>query len=161
MPTHVYQPLRNPPTWRDRLLVHPLDTTVAVVSVIFGVLVALSLILPDFIPSKSMDKMPWPIVVLVAGFLGLGGGIALTGLNWWGDNVSAGWAIERFGWLLAAGGFITYALSVSWHYPSSAFAWAVPLALGLGAVIRAVSIVLIERGVRQKLAAVEEEGHRE
>lgn len=90
----------------------------------FGVLVVLSLIVPDFIPSKSMDKMPWPIVILVSGFLGAGGLLALTGLNWWGDKVSTGWAIEQLGWWMAAGGFATYSLSVSWHYPGSAFAWA-------------------------------------
>ena len=159
MPTHVFQPTRNPPRWWDRLLVHPLDTTVAAVAVLFGALVILSLILPDFIPSKSMDKMPWPIVILVSGFLGTGGILALTGLNWWGDNVSTGWGIEQFGWWMAAGGFATYALSVSWHYPESAFAWGVPLALGIGSVVRAISIIMIERGVRKTLKEVEEHAH--
>lgn len=154
MPTHVYQPLRNPPNWRDRLLVHPLDTTVAVVAVFFGVLVALSLFVPEFIPSKSMDKMPWPVIVLVSGFLGSGGLLALVGLNWWGDTVSRGWALERFGWLLATGGFTTYAISVSWHYPASVFAWGVPLALAAGCLLRFVSIVRIEKSVRQTLAEV-------
>lgn len=159
MPTHVFQPTRNPPRWWDRLLVHPLDTTVAAVAVLFGVLVVLSLIVPDFIPSKSMDKMPWPIVVLVSGFLGTGGLLSLTGLNWWGDKVSTGWAVEQFGWWLAAGGFATYSISVAWHYPESAFAWGVPLALGIGAVVRAVSIIMIERSVRRTLKEVEERTH--
>lgn len=159
MPTHVYKPLRNPPNWWDRLLVHPMDTTAAVVAVFFGALVALSLVLPEFIPSKSMDKMPWPVVILVSGFLGTGGGIALTGLNWWGDNVSTGWALERCGWLLAAGGFVTYSISVSWHYPESIFSWLIPAALGLGSAIRFLSILYIERGVRRTLAEVEEGTH--
>lgn len=90
MPTHVFQPIRNPPRWWDRLLVHPLDTTVAVIAVLFGVLVVLSLVAPDYVPSKSMDRMPWPVVILVSGFLGTGGVMALTGLNWWCDNVSPG-----------------------------------------------------------------------
>lgn len=159
MPTHVYKPMRNPPNWWDRMLVHPMDTTVAVVAVLFGLLVALSLVVPEFIPSKAMDKMPWPVVVLVAGFLGVGGGVSLAGLNWWGDNVSTGWALERCGWLLAAGGFATYAISVSWHYPGSLFAWTVPLALGAGSAVRALSIALIERSVRRTLAEVEEGTH--
>jgi len=87
--------------------------TVASVAVLFGALVILSLIVPDFIPSKSMDTMPWPIVILVSGFLGSGGILALAGLNWWGDNVSTGWGVEQLGWWLAAGGFVTYSLSVS------------------------------------------------
>lgn len=155
MPTHVYQPSRNPPRWGDRLMVHPLDSTAAFIALLFGAFVALSLLVPEFIPSKSMDKMPWPVVVLVSGFLGAGGAVAVTGLNWWGDNVSTGWALERFGWLLASGGFITYSLSVSWHYPESLFAWVIPLALGLGSALRALSILLIERGVRRKLAEAE------
>ncbi|MGP5071654.1 hypothetical protein ACTXI0_04520 [Arthrobacter rhombi] len=136
------------------MLVHPLDTTVAVVAVFFGVLVALSLFVPEFIPSKSMDKMPWPVIVLVSGFLGTGGLLALVGLNWWGDSVSRGWALERFGWLLAAGGFTTYAISVSWHYPESLFSWCVPIALAAGCLLRFVSIVRIEKSVRRTLAEV-------
>lgn len=159
MPNHVYHPVRNPPRWWDRLLVHPLDTTVAVVAVIFGLIVILSLFLPDFTPSKSMDKMPGPIIVLVSGFLGTGGLLALVGLNWSGDNVSTGWALEQFGWWLAAGGFATFALSVSWHYPGSMFSWGIPLALGVGSVLRAVSIIMIERGVRRTLKEVESHTH--
>lgn len=155
MPTHVYQPHRNPPTWWDRLMVHPFDSTAAFIALLFGAFVALSLLVPEFVPSKSMDKMPWPVVVLVSGFLGTGGAVAMTGLNWWGDNVSTGWALERCGWLLAAGGFITYSISVSWHYPESVFAWAIPLALGLGSAIRALSIVFIERSTRRTLANLE------
>ncbi|ALQ32152.1 hypothetical protein AA310_00220 [Arthrobacter sp. YC-RL1] len=133
--------------------------TVAVVAVLFGVLVVLSLFVPEFIPSKSMDKMPWPIVILVSGFLGTGGMMSLIGLNWWGDNVSTGWAVEQFGWWFTAGGFATYALSVSWHYPGSLFSWGVPLALGIGSLIRAISIIMIERSVRATLKEVEEHNH--
>ncbi|UTM47040.1 hypothetical protein [Glutamicibacter mysorens] len=159
MPTHVFQPSRNPPRWWDRLLVHPLDMTVAVVAVIFGLLVIASLFIPEFIPSKSMDKMPDPVIILVSGFLGTGGVLSLVGLNWWGDKVSHGWSIEQFGWWLAAGGFATYAISVAWHYPGSAFSWGVPLSLGLGSVIRAVSIIMIEQSVRRTLAEVEDHKH--
>lgn len=154
MPTHVYQPLSNPPNWRDRLLVHPMDTTVAFLAVFFGALVALSLFLPEFAPSESMDKMPWPITVLVGGFLGSGGLMGLLGLNWWGDEVSHGWAIERFGWLLSTGGFATYSLTVSWHYPESIFSWGIPLILAVACILRFWSIVFIEKATRQNVAEV-------
>ncbi|MDJ0321818.1 hypothetical protein [Pseudarthrobacter sp. PS3-L1] len=155
MPTHVYKPLRNPPSWWDRMMVHPMDTVVAAVAVMFGVLVALSLLTPlGFIPSKSMDKMPWAIVVLVSGFLGTGGLLALVGLNFSGDNVSKGWAIERLGWLLSSGGFVTYAITVSWHYPGSIFSWSVPLALGMASALRCLSIALIEKSTRRTIAEV-------
>ena len=155
MPDHVYQPQRNPPTWGDRLMVHPLDSAAAFIALLFGVFVALSLLVPEFIPSKSMDKMPWPVVVLVSGLLGTGGGVAATGLNWWGDNVSTGWKLEYAGWLSASGGFITYAISVSWHYPESLFAWVIPLALGVGSALRALSVILIMRSVGRKRAEAE------
>lgn len=61
---------------------------VAVVAIWFGMLVAMSLIVPDFISSKNMDRMLWCIVRLVSGFLGTKGVLMLIGLNWNGDNVS-------------------------------------------------------------------------
>lgn len=157
MPTHVYQPSRTPPSWWDRLLVHPMDTTVAVMSLLFGVMVAFSLLVPEFVPSKSMDQMPSPVVALVSGFLIAGGALSLIGLNWWGDDVSHGWALERFGWLLVVGGFTTYSISVSWYYPGSVFAWGVPLVLALGGLLRFWSVVKIERATRLTIAEVKGE----
>ncbi|MCC3266673.1 hypothetical protein [Arthrobacter gengyunqii] len=156
MPTHIYQPTRNPPSWWDRLLVHSMDSTVAGVFLIFGALAAISLLAPDFIPSKSMDQMPLLVVILVSVFLAAGGVLSIIGLNWPGD-VSTGWALERFGLLLSAGGFIAYAISVSWHYPESVFAWVVPLLLGLGGLLRCLSVLMIERHTRRTIAEVKGE----
>ena len=152
MPTHVYQPTHTPPTWRDRILVHPLDTIVAGGAILLSVLVLISVLVPGFIPSQSMDRMPLFIVVAVSGFLGTGGLLALIGLNWQGDSVSKGWAIERLGWLLAAGGFATYAITVYWHYPHSVFSWIFPLILAIGATTRCWSVALIERDMRHSIA---------
>lgn len=157
MPTHVYQPTRNPPSWWDRLLVHPMDSTVAAVSLIFGALAATSLLAPGFIPSKSMEQMPLLVVILVSVFLAAGGTLSLIGLNWPGEDVSTGWALERFGLLLSAGGFIAYAISVSWHYPESVFSWVVPLLLGLGGLLRCLSVLMIERHTRRTIAEVKGE----
>jgi len=155
LPTHVYQPLRNPPTWLDRLLVHPLDMTVALIAFGFGLLVAISVASTTFSPSKSMDQMPLVVVVLVAVFLTSGGAISLVGLNWSGDEVSKGWALERFGWLLSLGGFAVFAISVSWHYPGSVFSWGMPLALSIGCLLRFISLVLIERSTRKIITETE------
>ena len=154
MPTHVYKPLNNPPSWWDRLLVHPMDTTVAVVSILFGAIISLSICIPGFVPSKSMEQMPLFIGVLLAAFLAAGGALTLIGLNWWGDVVSHGWALERFGWLVSAGGFVGYSISVAWRFPDSVFAWGVPLALGLGGLLRFWSIVMLERSTRRTIAEV-------
>lgn len=149
MPNHVYIPLRTPPTWRDRLYIHSMDLTVAGIAVMFGLTVGLSLILPDFVPSRSMDKMPWPITMLISFFMGFGGILAIVGLYWRGDDASEGWARERLGWVLAAAGFFTYAISVGWSYPGSLFSWGVPFALGVGSYIRVEAIKRIEREVRR------------
>jgi len=133
--------------------------TAGLLAVTFGVLMLTSIFIPEFTPSKSMDKMPWPIIALISGFLGSGGLLAVIGLNWSGDNVSTGWGLEQFGWWLAAGGFATFAISVSWHYPGSVFSWGIPLGLGAGSAVRAISIIMIERGVRRTLKNLESHTH--
>lgn len=154
MPTHVFQPSRNPPTWWDRLLVHPLDTTVAFISVVFGTIVILSALIPVFVPSKSIDKFPFWVAVAVAVFLVAGGLLAVIGLNWPGDEVDHGWALERFGWMLSSGGLITYALTVAYSYIGSVFSWGIPLMLGIGCVIRVISVQKIEETTRKDIAEV-------
>lgn len=154
MPTHVYKPVHDPPTLWDRMLVHPLEAIVSLLSLGFGAIVLSGLIIPGFSPSPSLQEMPFVIVLFEGIFLTLGGGLAFIGLQWFGDDVSTGWALERFGWLLAGGGFLTYAISVSWHFPSSVLAWVVPGTLGLGAILRCWVLVLIERHTRLTIAEV-------
>lgn len=154
MPTHVYHPTNTPPTAWDRILVHPLDNIVALISVLFGATAVGALLAPGFIPSSSMEQMPVALVAVVALFLVAGGGLELSGLHWWGDVVSHGWALERFGWLLSFGGFVTYSVSVSWHYQHSLYAWGVPLMLGVGCLLRFWSVVKIERSTRRMIAEV-------
>lgn len=135
-------------------MVHPLDNSVALLSILFGLTAAFALIAPGFIPSASMDLMPSVIVAVVSVFLAAGGLLEFLGLHWAGDVVSHGWALERFGWLLSLGGFVTYAVSVSWHYPHSLYSWGVPLVLGLGCLLRFWSVVKIERSTRRLIEEV-------
>lgn len=156
MPTHVYHPTRSPASWWDRLLVHPIDSAVALLAVMFGALAALSMVTGGFTPSKSLDSMPTIVVWLFALFLVTGGVLALLGLNWPGEDVSTGWALERFGWLLSFGGFTVYTISVCWHYPGSIFSWLVPGVIAIGCLLRFRSLVLIERSVRRAVAEVKD-----
>lgn len=135
-------------------MVHPLDTTVALVALVFSLLLALSVVFDDFKPSSSLEDMPTYICAAMALAFAAGGTLVLVGLNWMGEEVSRGWALERFGWLLAAGGFIGYAIAVSWHHPSSVFSWGIPTALALGSLLRFWSIILIERSTRRTIAEV-------
>lgn len=154
MPTHVYHPTNNPPTLWDRILVHPLDNTVALLAVMFGLTSGVSLMHPGFIPSASMEEMAWPVVSLVAVFLLGGGVVGLVGLHWQGDTVSDGWALERLGWLLSFAGLLVYAISVGASYPNSLYAWGVPLGLSLGCALRVWSVVKIEQSTRQLIKDV-------
>lgn len=154
MPSHVYHPLNDPPTWWDRVLVHPLDNAVALLSFLFGITAGSALLFPQYVPSTSMDNMPSAVVAAVALFLAAGGVLEILGLHWWGDVVSDGWAFERFGWLLSVGGFTTYAVAVAISYPNSTYAWGVPLVLSLGCLLRFWSVVKIERSTRRLIAEV-------
>lgn len=156
MPTHVYQPPRQPATWWDRLLVHPLDTTAAVIMLFMGIASAVALATGTYTPSASLEELPGAVMALVAGFLLAGSLLILLGLNWSGDEVSHGWAIERFGWLLGAGGLLTYSASVLAEFPQSTFAWGVHLLLGAGGLLRFWSILKIETMTRRTIAAVRE-----
>ena len=147
MPNHVYQPRHSPPTWVDRVLVHPMETTVIIASVSFGAAVSLSMLVPGFVPSASMDKMPLLVVILVALSLVAGGVLSLVGLHWSGQ-LAKGWAIERFGWLLSFGGFSAFGATVLLFYPTSFFSWGIPLVLGLGCLLRIWSVSRIESTFR-------------
>lgn len=157
MPTHVYQPTRAPATWYDRILVHPLENSVAVLSFSFGILILLGLIRYGFNPSSSMMRMPVPVATAVALSLALGGLLSLLGLHWIGETVSNGWAIERAGWLAVTGGLAGYGIAVGWNFPTSLGSWMVPAILAVGTLLRFVSLILIERNTRRTLHVVREE----
>lgn len=154
MPTHVYKPLRYPPTWWDRLLVHPLDTITAVIALLFALLLGAGAVIPGFEPSPSLEELPFYIGASLTLWFAAAGFLILIGLNWQGEEVSRGWALERFGWLLAAGGFLGYSISVGFYSPGSLFAWGIPLALAAGSMLRYRSVVLIERTTRRTLEEV-------
>ena len=125
-----------------------MDVAVAILSLLFGVLALASLTFHGFTPSKSVENLPVLWVVLVAGFLSGGGMLTLIGLNWAGEDVSTGWALERFGWLVTAGGFTAYGITVLSQYPESVFSWVAPLILGLGGVLRCWSLFKLEQNTR-------------
>lgn len=157
MPTHVYHPSRTPASWYDRILVHPFDNGVATLTAIFGLVMLVALSRQGFNPSTSMMRLPVPGATAVALGCAAGGPLALIGLHWTGETVSKGWALERFGWLLVTGGLGGYAIAVAWNFPGSLYSWLVPAILAACALLRFISLVLIERNTRRTLSAVREE----
>lgn len=154
MPTHVYHPLHSPPRWYDRLLVHPWDNIFAVLTTVLGLLMVAALARQGFVPSASIGKMPGGISLALALCCIVGGPLTLTGLHWTGDTVSRGWALERLGWLSVAGGLGGLSICIAYNYPSSVYTWLLPGAIAVGAVLRFVSLVLIERNTRRTLTVV-------
>lgn len=90
----------------------------------------------------------------VSAFWTVGGILAIVGIFWFGDNVSTGWELERLGWILSAGGLLVYGVSTLWHYPESIYSWMTPTLLGLGGLLRFLSVYLIERHTRRVIAEV-------
>lgn len=157
MPSHVYIPVRNPPRWYDRVMVHPFDNAVGVLCILFGSVMLLALTVEDYHPSSSLLRMPQWIGFAVSASISVGGILSLTGLHWTGETVSRGWHIERFGWLGVAAGLGGYGVAILFHFPGATTSWLIPLVLAFAAFVRFLSLVLIERNTRRTLTAVHEE----
>lgn len=151
MPQHVYTPKRYPPTWWDRVLVHPMDHAAALIALTFGVLMALVYPITGAVPSPAFNNVPWWLNWGAGAFLLVGGAAVLVGLHWTGDKVSAGWGVELGGWALATGGLAAVALAFA--AGQSPAAWMIPGILTLGALIRWWSLWMIIQRARR---AVEE-----
>lgn len=148
----TYHPIYTPPRWWERILIHPVENALAVLAIIFGVVMAASIPIEHFQPSASIADMPWPIVAICAGFVGLGGVTSVIGLHWHDSQaINRAWGVERTGWILSAGGFFVYAIAVAISYPNSVFSWLVPAGLGIASSLRAISLLVIWLVARRKL----------
>lgn len=157
MPSHVYIPVRNPPRWYDRVMVHPFDNAVGVLCILFGAVMLLALTVEDYHPSSSLLRMPQWIGFAVSASISVGGVLSLLGLHWTGESVSRGWHLERFGWLGVAAGLGGYGVAILFHFPGSTTSWLIPLVLTVAAFLRFLSLVFIERNTRRTLTAVQDE----
>lgn len=146
MPQHVYLPTRNPLRWFDRLLVHPMDHATAAIAAVYGFVLSILRPILGIAPSDSFSKLPEWIVYGSGAFLLAGGILIIAGHHWPDEVVTKGWTIEQGGWILTAGGFIALALSFS--YLSNFTGIVVGGALGAGACLRWLSLVLMTRGAQ-------------
>lgn len=158
MPTHVYQPTRNPPRWWDRVMVHPFDNAVGLLCLLFGALMAYALTTGGgYNPSSSMMRLPPLIGFVVSACLTVGGVLSLVGLHWTGDTVSRGWHLERGGWLFVTAGLAGMGGAIAWFFPASTNSWLLPSILALAAFVRWLSLIFLERNTRRTLAVVQGE----
>ena len=150
MPQHVYLPIRNPPNWWDRVLVHPLAHAIAVIDTVFGALMTLAYPITGQVPSPAFNNVPWWLNFGAGAFLLLGGALVVVGIHWVGTNVSTGWKAELGGWTLTTGGLA--AVAIAFAAGTSPAAWLIPGILTLGSLIRWWALSLIIKTARAKAA---------
>ena len=150
MPLHGYTTDRRPPTNWDHALAHPYSISLALWQILAGGSVLASL-LWDFSLSKSIDRMPDPLIAGICGLLLIGGVTIIRGLLDDSDDLMVGWKIERSGLILSATAWAAYAVTVAVSYPASGLSWTLSLLLALSHLIRHRATVLEERRVRRRI----------
>ena len=159
MPNRVYQPVRQPPTFIDRVLVHPWGNTIALFSAIIGLAVILTAFWDTRFPSVSLAYFPDWLAFIIGACATIGGFYALLGLHWVGENVSMGWAFEQLGWSFVLAAFLSYSSMVAWLFPLSFISWLTPIALSAGAGVRIISLAFIKRSTRRDVADIKRRAH--
>lgn len=154
MPQHVYIPTRQPARWYDRLLVHPMDHATAVIAFAYGLVLVILRPLLGASPSETFSELPEWIVYGSGAFLLAGGVLIIAGHHWPDEVVTKGWGIEQFGWILTAGGFT--ALAISFTFLENFTGIVVGGALGAGACLRWLSLVLMRRGAQSLVEEADE-----
>jgi len=129
VPDRSYTPLNDPPTRMDHFKAHPEWTILSVVSIIVGSLVISAVIIPDFVPSRSVEALALRPSLSIGLFLVLGGAC-----TWWGAITTHAqmrmvWNTLRSGLLALGFGWAGYAASVIATYPESVIPWLTSLGL--------------------------------
>ena len=158
MPAHLYRPRHDPPTIRDRVLIHSSDAGLAgLLTTPVAVLVLITPLLPGYEPSNTLERLPAILSLAMAVMLGAGGVLATLGLFWRGHVVSTGWTLEQIGWWFVAGGWGGFAYMAFVKSPFTTISWYIPAVLSLLALTRAVVVFLIERDTRPRAEEIKHE----
>lgn len=104
MPDYPYRVLHDPPHRSDRVTVRPWEHDIAGFNVLLGTLLLVEA--TPWVRLLGVYALP-TVIYAAAGALLAGGGLAaLAGLQWPRRSISVGWAVERFGWLSTAAGWV-------------------------------------------------------
>jgi hypothetical protein len=154
MPQHVYAPRNDPPSMWDRVKMHSADLGLAVLAVSASLQVLLTPLLRAYAPSQSLRAIDPELGLILAVFLGVGGGLAIIGLLWSGSKISTGWVLEQIGWILAGSAWLGYGALVAYAFPYSTLAYTIAGAIGIICLFRAYVVLCIDRSIRSKAQAV-------
>lgn len=157
MPKHQYVPDPRLPNWANRLLAHPFENTIAVLSIMFGAALIVAAFVPELVPSKSMENLEPMSALFLAVINAVGGIVTLIGVHWRSDNIGLGWVIERSGLLVAGAGLGAYGISVIYSYPASWFSWGQPFGLALACGLRVAALTITKRWTRLSKEALRNE----
>lgn len=148
MPMHVFVPRNDPPTFRDRLLVHSTEVGLGLLSLFSAAQVLLTPLFKSYAPSQSLKAVDPFTGLVLAAFLGIGGTLAVVGVLWMGRKISTGWLLEQTGWLLSGTAWIGYSALVAYAFPFSTISYSIAGFLGLICWGRAYVVTRIERSIR-------------
>jgi hypothetical protein len=155
MPSHLYGTTKPPADarWYDIILAHAVELSVALYSAFMGTLVVLRA--ESYEPGAGgiLGHLPVFLVYGIGAFVGLGGLTALWGLLVRKDNIRAELNIEQVGWILIAAGWLSYLYAAIRYADGPSSAVAAGMFIGLGAVARAIALIVLERELERTMAA--------
>lgn len=154
MPDRSFIPTHEPAKWWERVLMHPFENVFALLAGMFSFLAFLASVSHTVTPSKSMDTLPPVLLLVISCVLAAGSVLTLVGLHWPGEKISVGWNLEKLGWAGSLCGLLCYTIVLYAEFPGSVFSWMIPLMFCVGAVLRIVALILIERATRRAIREI-------
>lgn len=149
MPSHVPQPVNDPPSFFDRLRIHSSDVWLAVLAITVGVVVTVGR-LSRVMTSTSLSSLDDWLPIALAAVMVVGGLVAVTGLLWTGRTESRGWTLEQSGWWMVASAWAGYAIAVVSSPTGTIAGVAISSVLAAAAACRALVVAGIERRRRRE-----------
>lgn len=155
MPSHLYQTKRNPPRWWDIILAHAMELGVACYSAFIGSVVVLKAQTYEPGTGGVLGHLPLYLIYGIGVFVGAGALVSLFGLLVRRSNIRKELNVEQVGWILLAVGWLSYLYAAIRYADGPSTAVAAGLFIGVGAILRAVALIMLERDLEVIVSAAE------
>lgn len=154
MPDRRFYTWRQPPLLRDRAYAHPGTLAVSAAAAFMGAALIANVALG--LPGSHPVQVLRPALKLwVGAALTAGGALAAAGLVYPWPALNRGWRVERLGWFLQLGAWLSLALAVMIEAPAATMTWPLLLAAAATVALRLKALSMIEKVARRTLAAKE------